>query len=65
MPKEEDEDIKIKDIKIKDLKIKDVKIKEYIEQMTPLQKIAYEISKKQLKSSFCIERSIGFIKYSN
>lgn len=45
MPKEENKD-------------EDIKIKEYIEQMTPLEKIAYEIAKTQLKSSFCIEKSI-------
>ncbi len=44
---------------------KDNDIKEYIEQMNPLQKIAYEIAKSQLKSSFCIEHSIGFIKYKS
>jgi hypothetical protein len=36
------------------------KIMKYIEQMAPLQKIAYEIAKKHLKSSFCIEKSIGY-----
>lgn len=39
------------------------KIKEYINQLNPLQQIAYEIAKKQLKSSFTIDTSIGFIQY--
>ena len=37
--------------------------KDYIEQMTPLQKVAYEIAKVQLKSSFCIEKSIGYKQF--
>ena len=43
------------------------KYKDYIEQMSPLQKVAYEIAKVQLKSSFCIEKSIGYknFKLSN
>ena len=35
----------------------------YISQFTPSQKIAYEIASSQLKSSFCIEKSIGFLEY--
>jgi len=42
---------------------KNNKIKEYINQLNPLQQVAYEIAKKQLKSSFTIEKSIGFIEY--
>ena len=41
------------------------KIKEYINQLNPLQQIAYEIAKKQLKSSFTTEKSIGYIQYEN
>jgi len=41
----------------------DYKIKEYINQLNPLQQVAYEIAKKQLKSSFTVEKSIGFIQY--
>uniref|UniRef100_A0A6C0ESI5 Uncharacterized protein n=1 Tax=viral metagenome TaxID=1070528 RepID=A0A6C0ESI5_9ZZZZ len=37
----------------------------YIKQMTPLQKVAYEIAKKHLKSSFCIEKSIGYKIFKN
>lgn len=39
------------------------KIKEYIDQMNDLEKIAYEISKTRLKSSFDIEKSIGYKKW--
>jgi len=50
-------------IVINDKTLKDYKIKEYINQLNPLQQIAYEIAKKQLKSSFTIDTSIGFIQY--
>jgi hypothetical protein len=39
------------------------KVAEYIEQMTPREKTAYEIAKKQLGSSFHMVKSIGFIAY--
>ena len=35
-------------------------IKEYIDGFNPLEKIAYEIAKTRLKTSFDIEKSIGF-----
>lgn len=54
-----------KNEKVEKVSDKDKVINEYIEQMNPLQKVAYEIAKKQLKSSFCIEHSIGFIKFKN
>jgi hypothetical protein len=38
----------------------DLKIKEYIESFNPLERIAYDIAKKRLKTSFDIEKSIGF-----
>lgn len=38
-------------------------IKEYIESFNEREKIAYEIAKKQLETSFNIEKSIGFIKW--
>ena len=41
----------------------DKSVEQYIQQMTPLEMVAYEIAKKQLKSSFSIEKSIGYIKY--
>lgn len=36
---------------------------DYIAQMTPREKLAYEIAKKQLGSSFHIGKSIGFLTY--
>ena len=36
------------------------KIKEYIESFNPLEKIAYDIAISRLKTSFDIEKSIGF-----
>ena len=38
-------------------------IKEYIETFNEKEKIAYKIAKKQLETSFNIEKSIGFIKW--
>jgi len=35
-------------------------IKEYIDGFNPLERIAYEIAKTRLKTSFDIEKSIGF-----
>ena len=40
----------------------ETKIKEYIDSFNPLEKIAYEIAKSRLKTSFDIEKSIGFKK---
>lgn len=34
----------------------------YIENFNPLEKIAYEIAKSRLKTSFDIEKSIGYTK---
>ena len=34
----------------------------YIDNFNPLEKIAYEIAKSRLKTSFDIEKSIGYIK---
>ena len=36
------------------------KVDEYIKQLNPLEKIAYEIAITRLKTSFDIEKSIGF-----
>jgi hypothetical protein len=36
------------------------KVDEYIKQLNPLEQIAYEIAKSRLKTSFDIEKSIGF-----
>ena len=38
-------------------------INQYVAQFTPAEKIAYQIAIRQLETSFCIEKSIGFIKY--
>ena len=35
----------------------------YIEQLSPLEKIAMSIAQEELKSSFCIEKSIGFMQW--
>jgi hypothetical protein len=37
----------------------------YIKQLNPLQLVAYEIAKSRLKSSFDIEKSIGFKSFIN
>jgi len=37
--------------------------KEYVEQLTPFQKIAYEIAKKNLGSSFNLTLSIGYLEF--
>jgi hypothetical protein len=61
-------------IESKDTEIKTVKdtmketngtksdIDRYIDNFNPLEKIAYEIAKSRLKTSFDIEKSIGYIK---
>jgi len=46
--------------KIKDEKAE--KVKKYIDNLNPLEKIAYEIAVSRLKTSFDIEKSIGFKK---
>ena len=38
-------------------------INEYIEQLTNSEKIAFNIAKKNLESSFDIEKSIGFLNF--
>jgi hypothetical protein len=45
-------------------KIKIDKVNEYIEKLNPLEKIAYDIAVSRLKTSFDIEKSIGFKKSS-
>jgi hypothetical protein len=35
----------------------------YLKQLTPFQMKANEIAKKNLGSSYCIEKSIGFLDY--
>ena len=38
-------------------------VEQYIAQLTPSEQIVYVIATKQLESSFCIEKSIGFLEY--
>jgi len=38
-------------------------IEEYIESLNEIEKIVLEIAKEHLETSFCIEKSIGFIKW--
>ena len=38
-------------------------IQQYIQQLNPQEKIAYKIAIENLKSSFDIEKSIGFLKF--
>ena len=38
-------------------------IKSYIQSLTVIELKAYEIAKTQLKSSFSIEKSVGFIQW--
>ena len=37
--------------------------KEYVDQLTPFQKIAYDIAVKKLGSSFNLSLSIGFLEF--
>lgn len=45
------------------LSILDQYIQEYIESLDETEKLVLEIAKDHLESSFCIERSVGFIKW--
>ena len=38
-------------------------ISEYINQLDEYEKIALEVAKEQLESSFSMEKSIGFLKW--
>ena len=40
-------------------------IQEYIDDLTDIDLIVMQIAKEHLESSFCIERSVGFIKWLN
>jgi hypothetical protein len=48
-------------VKVDGKVVKDA-IKDYIENLNPLEKIAYDIAVARLKTSFDIEKSIGFKK---
>ena len=38
-------------------------IKIYIEQLNEKEQLAYKIAQRQLETSFCMERSIGFLSF--
>ena len=42
---------------------KDAMLIQYTEQLTEIERIVLEIAKHQLESSFCLEKSIGFIEW--
>ncbi len=44
---------------------KDAMLLQYTEQLTEIELIVLEIAKDQLESSFCLEKSIGFIEWRN
>jgi hypothetical protein len=50
------------DIDAVDLSTSKSEIETYIDNFNPLEKIAYEIAKSRLKTSFDIEKSIGYTK---
>jgi len=40
-------------------------IEEYISTLDEREKMVMEIAREHLQSSFCIERSVGFVKWKN
>ncbi len=42
---------------------KDALLLQYTEQLAEIERIVLEIAKDQLESSFCLEKSIGFIEW--
>jgi len=48
---------------IEDLKSKNSNVKKYIESLNDIEYKALTISIRELESSFCIEKSIGFSDY--
>ena len=40
-----------------------VKFEEYVKQLSDIEREALEIAKRQLESSFDMEKSIGFLKF--
>jgi hypothetical protein len=50
---------------IKILKLKNDTFKNYIESLDPLHYKALTISIKELESSFSLEKSIGYIEFTN
>ena len=55
----------ISTIIIRHMPYKNEDIESYINQLSEVEKIAYEIAKKMLGSSFNIEKSIGFLDWIN
>ncbi len=47
------------EIKLEEKKLIDI----YLKQLTPFQIKANEIAKRKLESSYCIEKSIGFLDF--
>jgi hypothetical protein len=57
------DEVKVDEVKPDEVKVDEViedPIKKYIDGFNPLEQIAYEIAKTRLKTSFDIEKSIGF-----
>ena len=52
-----------KDKKVDPIDVNESMSDKYIQQLNPLELIAYEIAKTRLKTSFDIEKSIGFIGF--
>lgn len=40
-------------------------IEEYISTLNDREKMVLEIAREHLQSSFCVERSVGFVKWKN
>lgn len=38
-------------------------IKQYIDEMTPMEKIIMALAEEHLETSFCIEHSVGFVTW--
>ena len=41
----------------------DNSIAEYIDSLNEIEKLAFDIAKRELKSSFIIEKTIGYIEF--
>ena len=41
----------------------DILIERYINSLTTIERLVLEMAKRHLESSFCIEKSIGFIEW--
>ena len=58
-------EVKVNEVKVNEVKVNEIKdlVQQYIAQLSPSEKIVYVIAQKQLETSFCIEKSIGFLEY--